>query len=100
MNVTKSGSVAVGAPMSLARLHQELEHYATGVDFNSFALTEEGELMIRKYIAETALVGFFDDKPISEFIDYLRSSYGAVCLHWFLIGALVAMRMQMIGRVK
>ena len=94
MNSTKSGSIAVGNAMSIARLQQELEHYFSpmgGID--KFIETDEGRTFIARWLQ---CIG--DDVGVSWYVEQLDAIDTEV-LNGMLTGALIALRMAMVGRV-
>jgi hypothetical protein len=94
MNTTKSGSTSVGSPMSVARLQQELEHYFSpmgGID--KFIETDEGRTFIARWLQ---CIG--DDVGVSRYVEQLDMIDTEV-LNAMLTGALIGLRMAMVGRV-
>jgi len=96
MKTTESGSIAVGSPMSLARLQQEIE-YMTGPNGSVDALvkTEEGEKIIRKWMEYRGGVGGMTADAYVGGLQWREVEQ----LESFLYGALVALRMGMAGRI-
>lgn len=96
MNTTKSGSVAVGAPMSLARLQQELEHYVGPMGgIESFGATDEGLALIWRFIEYKGGHGAASTMEVV----YRMSFNERMELDGYLYGALEALRYSMAGRV-
>jgi hypothetical protein len=51
MNITESGSIAIGAPMSIKRLESELEWlFTNNGNYKLFANTQEGAAAIAAYL--------------------------------------------------
>lgn len=94
MNTTKSGSIAVGSPMSIARLQQEAEFYfSPSGTLEKFVSTDEGAAFVRNYIS--FIGGYSADDP-AAFVD---SGIESERLQYAVIGALIALRMTTAGRV-
>ena len=96
MKTTESGSIAVGAPMSLARLQQELE-YMTSPNGSVDALvkTDEGEKIISKWMQYKGGAGGMTADAYVGGLEWQEVEQ----LESFLYGALVALRMGMAGRI-
>jgi hypothetical protein len=96
MKTTKSGSIAVGAPMSLARLQQELEHYIGPLgNAEKLIATDEGENIVSKWLQFKGGQGTMSADAFIGGLEWSEMNE----MHHYLYGALVALRYSMAGRV-
>lgn len=102
MNTTESGSIAVGAPMSLARLQQELEHYCTpDGSLYKLAATPEGAALIREYmrfVGGYAIDAGSSDTTVQNML-MMSAGIEDERMGYMCYGALFAPRFSMAGRV-
>ena len=102
MNVTESGSIAVGAPLSLARLHQELNHYCLPEGtLSRLCDTPEGAALLRKYMVFVG--GYPVDKDSSDAVVCNFVGYAADIererMQYMIYGALFALEYSLAGRI-
>jgi len=96
MNTTESGATAVGAPMSLARLQQELDFYfSPGGSLCGLSKTPEGAALITAFLEGN---GLRFEGP-EKFAIFLEKTHLQDRISHFCDGALTALRMSMAGRV-
>ena len=95
MNRTESGAIAVGAPMSLGRMMQELEFLAAEGTVEGFSKTPEGEALIQKFI-DIENCGATPEQLIQNLI---HTPIISVRLKSYLDGARGAMQYAYVGRV-
>jgi hypothetical protein len=98
MNRTESGAIAVGNPMSLARLQQEINHYC-GPDgsLKKLIKTPEGEALIRSYMRFNG--GYPEDMTVADIVTGLGDTMEVERMQYVCYGALLALQFSMIGRI-